>query len=353
MKIYIWGTGVMASKYLETSEVKEEDIVGFIESKKRVDSFRGKKVYEPHEVKDDYDYILVLVDGFGREIYNICKGENIDTSRLILLDNWEWADGSAMNRPFRECCRKINNANIDVKKIFPILQKWIHARNQEGKFIAVYRNDSDFIDKDALLNRERFLGEVYQYDYFRYRTFELMANEILKQRVEGNVAELGVYRGMFSALINAKFYDRKMYLFDTFESFEPGEFQEEVAKGRCESTMFADFKNTSVELVLANMPYRNQCIVKKGLFPGTAVGLENESYAFVSIDADLEKSTLEGLRYFYPRVNSGGAIFVHDFNHSGLGGIKVAIDKYQEEIGRMLCKVPLADSCGTLVIVKQ
>ena len=49
MKIYIWGTGVMASKYLETSEVKEEDIVGFIESKKRVDSFRGKKVVCPRK----------------------------------------------------------------------------------------------------------------------------------------------------------------------------------------------------------------------------------------------------------------------------------------------------------------
>jgi hypothetical protein len=33
---------------------------------------------------------------------------------------------------------------------------------------------------------------------------------------------LGVSRGMFSRLINCKFKDRKIYLFDTFESFDEG-----------------------------------------------------------------------------------------------------------------------------------
>ena len=34
---------------------------------------------------------------------------------------------------------------------------------------------------------------------------------------------------------------------------------------------------------------------KKGMFPSTAVGLDDEDYAFVSIDVDFEKSILEGL----------------------------------------------------------
>ena len=103
---------------------------------------------------------------------------------------------------------------------------------------------------------------------------------------------------------------------------------------------------------MEKMAFPDQCIVKKGLFPDTAVGLDHERYAFVSIDVDFEKSMLEGLRYFYPRVNTGGAIFVHDFNSSSLEGVRIAVDTYQKEIGNILCKVPLADQCGTLVIIK-
>ena len=77
MNVYIWGTGKTASAYLKTNEVKADDILGFIESKRSKDSFSGKKVYEPQEVaaKDDYDYIIVCVT----------EGYTTPTSHLALL----------------------------------------------------------------------------------------------------------------------------------------------------------------------------------------------------------------------------------------------------------------------------
>ncbi len=355
MRVYIWGTGHMAADYLrqERGDLREEDIIGFIESEKTKDSFCGKKVYEPDEIiKTEYDYIFVCVNHYGREIYDTCKALRINTDKLILMDNWEWADGSRMNKPFTEPCRKIMECGVDVETQFPRLNAYIKENDTQGKYIVGKRNCLDVTDRNSLIQNDRFQGVEYQTDYFRYRTFEFVANEILKRNVKGSLAELGVFRGTFSKFINAKFPDRRLYLFDTFESFDKEEFRKETEAGRCSDGFFDSFVETSIEDVLAIMEHPEQCVVRKGLFPGTAEGLENETYAFVSMDVDFERSTLEGLRYFYPRLNRGGAMFIHDYNHLQLKGVENAVVSYQNEIGETICKVPIADWGGTLVVVK-
>ncbi len=356
MHVYIWGTGKMATGYLEQNELKMEEIIGFIETKKSKQMYMGKKVFEPYEIaqRNDYDYIVVCVYYYGRQIYNMCSKLGIDTGKLVLVDNWEWLDGTPTTELLSNYCRKINEKNIDIEKIFPKLYETYSKEIdiQAGRYIIASRNGYDLCDKGAVILTEDFAAQEYQTDYFRYRTFELMANEIIRKKVMGNVAELGVFRGTFSRMINAKFPDRKLYLFDTFDSFDENEFQEERTQGRCPETFLKGFKDTSVKIVLSVMPHPDMCIVKKGLFPDTAEGLENEKYAFVSIDVDFEKSILAGIRYFYPRLSEGGAIFLHDYNNRFLEGVKEAVHKYEQETESRLLVVPLADEGGTLVVVK-
>lgn len=354
MRVYIWGTGSMAEEYLKKNELNMDDIIGFVESKKSRKSFYGKQIYEPHEIaKSEYDYIIVCVTVYGRDIFNTCKELHIDTHRVILLDNWEWSGNSPMKDPFSKPGRKIMENEIDIEKIFPKLNELIKYCDAKRKLtIVVNRNNHDFVEQNAPMLTRQFQKEEYQLDYFRYRTFELAANEIMQQNVKGNVAELGVFKGTFAKLINQKFNDRKLYLFDTFESFDKEEFLQELERGRCSKEFWDIFRDTSAERVVAIMEYPEQCIVKKGLFPATTAGLEKEEYAFVSIDVDFENSILEGLRYFYPRLNEGGAIFIHDFNNAGLEGVREAVYSYQEEIGHSICKIPIADWGGTLIVVK-
>ena len=354
MRIYIWGTGGVASDYLETNEVKDEELEGFIESKRRREFFHGKKVYEPCELveKSEYDYIFVCVNYCGKEIYDTCLDLGIDVNKLAFVDNWEWSDGTSRSRAFENPCCRIRECGMDIGNKFPKLDELIKEHDIRADYVVARRNASDFIEKDSPLQSASFQQKDYKIDYFRYRTFELTVNEILRRKVDGNVAELGVFRGVFARLINVKFRDRKLYLFDTFESFDSTEFAQELEAGRCRSSFYDIFKNTGVEDVLAVMPYPNQCIVRKGLFPDTSIGLEEERYAFVSIDVDFEKSILEGLRYFYPRLNKGGAIFIHDFNSCFLGGVRAAVESYEAEIGNFISRVPLADEGGTLVVVK-
>ena len=177
----------------------------------------------------------------------------------------------------------------------------------------------------------------------------LAAERIKEGNVPGAVAELGVYRGETARVLNALFPERKLYLFDTFESFNAQDVaaEEEKTGKKIRSDEFSD---TSVELVLSVLPHPEQAIIKKGWFPGTAKGL-NEEFAFVSLDADLYAPTLSGLEYFVPRLSSGGVIFLHDYNNPRFSGVKQAVRDFEEEYGR-LALMPLGDLHGTVMIAK-
>lgn len=184
-------------------------------------------------------------------------------------------------------------------------------------------------------------------DYIRLATLELVAAEINKGGLQGEVAELGVYKGKFARYINQYFPSRKLYLFDTFEGFNKTDIATEVQQDF--SSGEQDFSNTSVEEVLQRMPFRDQCIIKKGYFPGSAAGLE-EQFVFVSIDTDLYEPIYSGLNYFYPRLKKGGYIFVHDYNNDGYKGAREAVEKFCAEQG--VSKTPIPDSGGSVIIGK-
>ena len=184
-------------------------------------------------------------------------------------------------------------------------------------------------------------------DYVRYATLGLCFQEIAAKKVPGNVAELGVYRGDFAKRLNQIFPDCKLYLFDTFAGFARQDVATEKSSGF--STGEQSFADTSVEMVLRKMPYPQQCIIKQGFFPATAHDVDDQ-FCFVSLDADLYDPILEGLKFFYPRLSTGGYIFVHDFNNDEYKGAHQAVLDFCH-----LHKVsftPLPDSGGTAVISK-
>jgi O-methyltransferase len=160
-------------------------------------------------------------------------------------------------------------------------------------------------------NNERF----EHYDYVRFRALELVADEIYAGKVPGNVAEAGVAHGDFAQIINYKFPDRTLYLFDTFEGFDPEEKKHEIEQGYSTGAFFdrtGDFRDVEgPDFVLKRLPHPEKAVIRKGLFPKTAEGLEDR-FAFVSLDMDLYLPILNGLKYFYPRLSDRGYLFLHD-----------------------------------------
>lgn len=112
----------------------------------------------------------------------------------------------------------------------------------------------------------------------------------------------------------------------------------------------ADYlKDTSAELVLGKMPYRERCIVRKGFFPDTAAEIE-DTFVFVSLDMDLYMPTLEGLRFFYPRMVRGGIIVLHDYFSDAYPNVRLAVEDFQKETRSELRLCPVGDDISMAVI---
>lgn len=184
-------------------------------------------------------------------------------------------------------------------------------------------------------------------NYIRLSNFELVVQEIKERNVPGNIAEVGVFKGEFAKYMNKAFPDRKFYLFDTFEGFDNKDIQ--IEKNNNYSTGEQDFSDTSIDEVISKMTNKGNCIIKKGYFPESLEGLE-DNFCFVSLDPDLYKPILEGLQYFYPRLNKGGYIFIHDYNNDYYSGAKKAVREYCYQ--NNVAFVPISDAWGTVVIAK-
>ncbi len=186
-------------------------------------------------------------------------------------------------------------------------------------------------------------------DYVRYKTLQLVAREIADRQVPGAIAELGVYQGKFAQILNEVFPDRDFYLFDTFEGFSADQATADQAAGFTEGPV-QQFTDTSVDQVLARLPHREKAIIRKGFFPETFEGLEDEKFAFISLDPDLYEPVRDGLKCFWPRLSAGGFIFVHDYNNEHYKGVRQAVHEFCSDSGCGF--VPIPDSCGTAILAK-
>jgi len=185
-------------------------------------------------------------------------------------------------------------------------------------------------------------------DYIRCSTLELICCEVLERPIPGEAAEVGVYRGNFSSLINKFLPDRQLYLFDTFEGFDEQEKNFDIENKFTKHPN--DFSDTSIDEVLRKMTNKENCIVKKGHFPDTAQNID-KAFCFVSLDADLYSPTKAGLEFFWPRLSIGGTIMVHDYNNNVYLGVRKAVQEFSEE--NNIGYISLADNYGTAIFIKS
>jgi len=106
-----------------------------------------------------------------------------------------------------------------------------------------------------------------------------------------------------------------------------------------------------MEDVLSNIGDTANIVVRRGYFPETAIGLENEEFSFVMVDFDKYEPTLAALEFFYPRVHKGGFIFVHDYNSPESNwGCSRALNLFLSDKPEKPVAIP--DSWGTALLRK-
>lgn len=181
----------------------------------------------------------------------------------------------------------------------------------------------------------------------RLSTLRLLADEINEKKIPGSIAELGVYKGHLSRELNILFKERRLYLFDTFEGFDERDIKYEKMWGKGKG-LNINFSDTSIDRVKKILLYPENVYFYKGYFPETAANID-EKFALVSLDPDLYLPTLNGLRYFYPRLSKGGYILIHDYNSTQFPNVKNAVNEFSREVDIKI--VPLCDLHGSAVIM--
>jgi O-methyltransferase len=188
------------------------------------------------------------------------------------------------------------------------------------------------------------------WDTVRRDMIILLLRSLTERAIEGDLAELGVFRGTTARLVHHYLPERKFYLFDTFAGFDARDIRVEGAKtGR--KTRTTEFSDTSVEMARGNIAPQNDNVqFFPGYFPQSAPDfLSRCKFAMVHLDADLYEPILAGLDYFYEKVVPGGFILVHDFN-SWLGARKAVQDFFRD---KPEIPVPMPDKTGSALIIKQ
>jgi O-methyltransferase len=201
--------------------------------------------------------------------------------------------------------------------------------------------------RDLVPEKVQQLSHKYP-DKDRFMIFWLQIQRLERENIRGDFAELGVYRGETAALFRALSPERNLHLFDTFSGFRQEDLVGE--SGEAASYTTANFADTSLEFVQNRLGHSNKIYYHEGDFAEIIKQLPELRFALVSMDADLAKPTKAGLEYFYPRMQAGGIIIIHDYNPKWPALVET-VDSFLNSIPESPVLMP--DVNGSLVIVKN
>lgn len=326
-KIVIFGTGSVAEVLFH--ELNDEtEIVAFVNSDENINEYHGYMVVRPCDIAGlDYDKIIVA-SGYYDAIEAILLENHVSPEDIVgyIFDDGDFyirtkdeIDDYLNRRYNRSYMKRILRSSRILPKLYPS---------------TVWKNN-------AFSNVRK--------DFVREQALAYLSQEIERRQVVGAVAELGVFKGDFTVVINEAFPKRRLYLFDTFCGFS----EEDVASDdntENKENELKKFKDTSVELVLSRLRSDSDCVVKKGYFPDT-FDLQDESFAFVSVDLNMKSAVSAALSLIWPRISVGGYMMISDYNAPFYEGTREAIQEYCDVNG--ITVVALPDLYGSVLLCKN
>ncbi len=183
-------------------------------------------------------------------------------------------------------------------------------------------------------------------DLTRYYFLNLVVDQIYKEKIKGDLAELGVFKGNTAFLLaeTAARLETTAYLFDTFQGFSESDLK---GVDKDHGVLFAE---TSLAGVKALVGEQNVVYVE-GFFPDSLVQVPDDlAFCLVHIDCDLYAPFCAALRYFYDRLVPGGFLVMHDYSSLQWDGAEKAVDEFFA--GKPEKLVPIPDKSGTVVVRK-
>jgi O-methyltransferase len=158
---------------------------------------------------------------------------------------------------------------------------------------------------------------------------------LVREEIEGDLIEAGVWRGGASMLMRATLDtlgdDRKVWLADSFEGFPEPDEETFPADGARDLSRF-DFLSASVDEVRGNfarLGLDHGIRFVPGFFDETMPSLRRGKWSLIRLDSDTYESTLLALDSLYPSLSRGGYLIVDDYHL--LPECKKAVDDYRRD----------------------
>jgi predicted O-methyltransferase YrrM len=150
----------------------------------------------------------------------------------------------------------------------------------------------------------------------------LLMNILATMKVEGNIIELGTYKGgstvAMAHLLKTLGSDKKIFTCDTFKGHPYDDPFTTHVMGK--KGTFSDTRARYVRKEFKRLEVDDKITIVEGLFEEVLeqqLGEEHFSLAF--IDCDLYKSTLTALEFLSSRMNPNGRIILHDYGDVSWG----------------------------------
>ena len=168
---------------------------------------------------------------------------------------------------------------------------------------------------------------------------------ITSNKIEGDIAECGVWRGgsmmtVALTLLARGDTSRKLYLYDTFEGMSaPTEIdvnldgmsaQSHIAK-TTEKWCYADIEDVRQNILSSGYPEENIFLVK-GKVEDTIPKTTPTNISLLRLDTDWYESTKHELIHLFPLLAPEGVLMIDDYGH--WQGARKAVDEYFAERNR-------------------
>ena len=167
----------------------------------------------------------------------------------------------------------------------------------------------------------------------RLNNIEYCFKNIIKNKIEGDLIETGVWRGgatIFMAGLN-KYYkeDRKVYVADSFQGLPPPDKKYKQDDNDIHHTI--KYLAVGLDEVKDNFKkydlLDDNIVFVKGFFENSLKNV-NTKLALLRLDGDMYSSTIQVLEQLYDNVSIGGYILIDDY---ALKGCKAAVDDFRKD----------------------
>jgi hypothetical protein len=186
-----------------------------------------------------------------------------------------------------------------------------------GFFVTLFQFKLlSFYKEPKIVNLIKTVKKEVDLAFYPYEAYTVYSITHSQSKLDGDMAEVGVYQGGSAKLISEAKGNKTLHLFDTFTGLPP--LSEVDTHFGVKFWKENEFSNTSEDKVTKYLSKYDNVKIYQGKFPDTSEPVKNTMFSFVHLDVDLYQSTIDSLEFFYPRLIQGGIILTHDYHSDGV-----------------------------------